>query len=529
MAAGNSQPRATRRAAGLTRHAAPEISSVFAALLLLVTGSHVAADDRSATGPLPIGADLRFERLAEDPPLTRLVLSPDGRRIYAGSAAGHVGVWDIESGRLLEALTAGGISEPILGLHVDAGGHVRALAGDELLHWDDVGRVERTGIDTDAVAAGAFAADGKRLVACGAEPPIRVFDAASGGSLRSLDPTLSADELAFSPDGTILAGARLWRLCLWSADSGDEFSKRRLEGTVRGFIFSADGRHIFADVDYEGILILESETGTVLRTLARPGIPDLKDDQRRAIAISPDSSLLAETGPAGALIVWEVFTGRRVLTLSGHEAPIAGVAFHPDGRRLVSIGEDGAALLWDLHHESLLSAEDAGDSLTSTRIEQLWHQLGDDNGDLAYRAFVALLHHRQQTLALIESPPGLDGLAERLIARLDDADSAVRSTAYERLKSLNIAAEPMLRARLEQGTSAELSSRIRRLLGHLRGRRGERERHELARRHRLLRSVHLLKWIGTSEARELLDELAQSDDSAVEKEANSVREWLDRE
>ena len=39
--------------------------------------------------------------------------------------------------------------------------------------------------------------------------------------------------------------------------------------------------------------------------------------------------------------VWDVMTGKELLTLSGHEGRISGLAFSPDGKRLATAGDDG--------------------------------------------------------------------------------------------------------------------------------------------------------------------------------------------
>jgi WD40 repeat protein len=46
-------------------------------------------------------------------------------------------------------------------------------------------------------------------------------------------------------------------------------------------------------------------------------------------------------------VIWDVDTGRRVFTLTGHESGIRDIAYSPDGSLLVTGSGDGTAILWD--------------------------------------------------------------------------------------------------------------------------------------------------------------------------------------
>lgn len=69
--------------------------------------------------------------------------------------------------------------------------------------------------------------------------------------------------------------------------------------------------------------------------------------QGRAIAVSPDGSRFATTGQDGTAIVWETDTGKRLLTLRGHEGEVNGIAFSPDGSLLATTGSDRTVRLSD--------------------------------------------------------------------------------------------------------------------------------------------------------------------------------------
>ena len=44
--------------------------------------------------------------------------------------------------------------------------------------------------------------------------------------------------------------------------------------------------------------------------------------------------------------IWDLETGREVLTLIGYKSPVTGVSFSPDGSRLLTMS-GGTVLIWD--------------------------------------------------------------------------------------------------------------------------------------------------------------------------------------
>src|SRR5262249_19606414 len=66
-----------------------------------------------------------------------------------------------------------------------------------------------------------------------------------------------------------------------------------------------------------------------------------------ALALSPDGQRLATAAGDKTIDVWDVSTGRYVLTFRGHTAAVTSVAFSPGGKRLASAGDDETVRLWD--------------------------------------------------------------------------------------------------------------------------------------------------------------------------------------
>ena len=159
--------------------------------------------------------------------------------------------------------------------------------------------------------------------------------------------------VAFSPDSSYLAsGSNDGKIKLWNLNSGFNFatfgSEHRGPITDLKFVPNKGGK----------VLVSASLDGTVrcfdmgryrnFRTFTGPS--EEKSAQFTCLAIDPLSGDFIAAGSQNLfdIFLWSQETGKLIEILSGHSAPVSGLAFSPTNNFLASTSWDGTVRIWDL-------------------------------------------------------------------------------------------------------------------------------------------------------------------------------------
>ena len=396
---------------------------------------------------------------------------------------------------------------------------------------------------------------------------IIVSEVATGKEFHRFMPNDYCHRIVFTPDNRRLIGVTQQAMIhLWDLQTNKEiWSHQILPERALGLVGTGDpqlsqnGRWMAI----ASLLNPDSQTGYVIRVF------DFQENKERAvikapysiiggICISPDGRLVAGGGQRQQMgqpeeedvFVWDVSTGKRVNTLTGH---ITGINSHtsaevhcqftPDGRKLLAIDGKGTMRLWELSSGQILwkspenhgaprfsispdggvvasSSFDApvllwdlyGNAKGSVKpsgtvdLEQLWVDLASVDAGKAFKSIRQLCAVPDQAIKLLRekltaTKPRAEGAVAQWIKELSSPDFAMRERASRELLTLLDEVEPQLRQALAATTSDETRRRLDTILLNTGKASPDRLRQE--------RGLDVLEHLGTKEAKQHLETLSK--------------------
>ena len=325
-----------------------------------------------------------------------LIFSQDGKTIVAEYRYGSVLLWDIESKQARPAIPTASASKN-QHIHVSSEGELYATSINKntikLWKVDSCGSLIAEFAGNESVYATTLAPTNDKLASAHGGGSLIIWDVQSGDKLRefrhplqaSTDDSDQAWKLVFSPDGSLLvsytedeANVRLWdvgrgeEIQEFPSDEIDNIGTfspcgQYLTGISSGkniILWDVKHREILAKLPWASGLAYSScgsylACGLLLWDLKRCEIYkrlQLPEGHQyvHSLRFSSCGQYLAfgaawETGlDKVPIYLWEVGTGKHIVTFWGHTTDVQAVAFSPNNELLASASFDGSILLWDL-------------------------------------------------------------------------------------------------------------------------------------------------------------------------------------
>ncbi len=287
--------------------------------------------------------------------VTCVTFNSTGTLLAANGDDNSINIYDVQTGRLLKSLPGSARNASQFAFTPD-GNLLAAAYRDALIRlWDIITGEEASVLrgHTGELSSIAVSPDGE-VVASGSVYPdstLRIWDMSSYAQTTVLKGEDGEEffDIAFSPDGTLLAAAtgsvtygkvRLWDVETWTLLA-------TLEGysnIVSGITFSHDGTFLIT-ASYDGTIkqwtVGSSDDPVVLHRY---------DEAVYSIDLNPDDTLLAVGLSESTIRLWDLTSERELVSLEGYKGPVWSVAFSPDGRLLASgsMYPDRMVKLWGI-------------------------------------------------------------------------------------------------------------------------------------------------------------------------------------
>lgn len=285
---------------------------------------------------------------------------------------GVIRIWDCNTGLLLKSFSAS--RDEIVEAHYSSdGSHILAVyttsVGEaELVVWHtDTGRcLFRKNLVPESESrvihqTAAFSKDGTRIITTNGTNVFQILDAKTGellleadgncekGNYASYDYVKEAVFVHDSGTGKDLVAAVCDRSCvrIWDIERMEVRCTIRTLGNIFHICASSHGDRIACSFDKKAI-VYDIFTGRILAEL------EGHNSWVNRVAFSRDGKRIVTSGKDGRAIVWDSATGKMITSFCGHSSEqkvfsqsVTYASFSPDGSMVISGGSDNAVRIWD--------------------------------------------------------------------------------------------------------------------------------------------------------------------------------------
>jgi WD40 repeat protein len=422
----------------------------------------------------------RLHRISPDPlHFFRSRFSPDGQALLLDSPERRLVDW--RTGQILRRFATVDdpehlfLTQPVLSPDLtvfavaDRRGQIRIADAES-------GKTVRTLEGHRVTPRVAFSGDGGRLASFDMNSTIRVWDVSMGVEIArfSLAERSTIHSVSLSQTGRIVAamvrmsGAAESSLVSWDVDAKRASPSFQASAPGLGaFALSPNGRFLtcagsHSRTQFESewqIQLWDIKTSRQIHTLRGH-----KSQIASTIfcAFSPDNRWLATGDAAGRLRLWEVITGQETYRFEGHQSSVMP-SFSPDGRLLVAASQEAPCFVWDI-----VGAAKPDERLDA---EIAWLALCGTDARAAFLAYRMLVVNPQAAIPIVrrhlsELRGNDSARIEQFIRDLDAASFGVRERASAELLKIAERIEPRL-IEVRDKSSLEARTRVKSIMDRL--------------------------------------------------------------
>lgn len=261
---------------------------------------------------------------------------------------------DTNQSQRLQLITSfSGVLNPVFSTAISPDGKILAVGSDKQIQlWDVTNGKKLKTLEghNGNIWSLVFSPNGETLISCSGDATIKLWNVRTGELQRTLSHENWVNFVAISPDGETLVSAYK-TVRLWNTNTGE------LQKMVAGFGpigFSPDGQILLSSDGKGKIQIRDARTGELRRTIR---VSESSDEGLSLMALAPDNKTVASVRVGkGTIEVWELRNGRRMYLLDGEVSEVKAIAISPNSEILASATGEGKIQLWNLRAGELLES-----------------------------------------------------------------------------------------------------------------------------------------------------------------------------
>jgi len=274
--------------------------------------------------------------------VSSVAFSPDGKYIVSGSGDETIKVWDIETGKIVKHLKAFKSGNYIL--FSPDGKYIISRSSRTIKIWKFPTMRSIGTLDVNCLE---LSPDGKYIITLDGKK-IKILKFPSGKLAQTLSHTGSVTSVAFSPDGKyIVSGSQDKTIKVWVFESGELIHSLadHYEG-IYSVKVSPDGKYIISGSDDTTVKLWDFSTGNLIRTLEGHEYCRVREDKGALetknkniimdVLISPNEKYVLGKYLDLTIEVWELLTGKHLVTFEGYENGFTSIIFSPDSKYLIA-------------------------------------------------------------------------------------------------------------------------------------------------------------------------------------------------